>query len=157
MKRLYWMITGTLVAGTLDIVYAIVMASLKGVRPTSVPQAIAAGILGKEAFRGGVPTMLLGLGLHFFIIAVMAAVFYLAVRLLPVLARHIVAAGLVYGIGLYIVMTYIVLPLSNFTQGHNPPVPPVLNLALAKALFAHMILVGLTIALATRQALKQTA
>ena len=57
---------GTLVVGALDLIDAIVFFGLRGVRPIRTFQSIAAGLLGRAAFQGGLATALLGAFLHFF-------------------------------------------------------------------------------------------
>ncbi len=84
----------------------------------------------------------------------MALVFYAIVKLVPFLAKHIVVTGLVYGVGLFFVMNYLVVPNSQFQHGKFPSFPPDLDFLTINALFCHIILVGLTIALFTRRALK---
>ncbi len=154
MSPIKWVLAGGLAAGALDITDAFIVFSLKGVKFLSITQAITAGLIGNSAFKGGVPTFLEGLALHFAMAVVMALVFYLIVRSVPVLAKNIVVAGLVYGLGLYFVMNYLVVPNSQFHHGQFPPFPPTLDLMTLNALFCHIILVGLTIALFTRQGLR---
>ena len=45
-----------LIAGTLDITDALVFYGLRGVPPVRLPQNIASGLLGRDAFQGGVGT-----------------------------------------------------------------------------------------------------
>jgi hypothetical protein len=137
---------GTAIAGTLDIVYAIVFYGLRGVAATRILQSVASGLLGAPAYRGGVPTALLGLALHFAIMFVVAALFVAAsVRLAP-LRRHAVAAGAAYGLAVYAVMNYIVLPLSAFPQRGGTPA----MLVVALGLLVHVALVGIPIALCAK-------
>ena len=65
---------GGLIAGTLDIADALIFHGVRGVAPWRILQAIASGLLGREAFTGGAWTATLGLGLHFFIATTVAAV-----------------------------------------------------------------------------------
>ena len=58
---------GTIVVGSLDAIDAIVFFGLRGVRPIRIFHSIAAGLLGRSAFQGGLATALLGAFLHFFI------------------------------------------------------------------------------------------
>jgi uncharacterized membrane protein YagU involved in acid resistance len=63
------------------------------------------------------------------------------------MTRRAVLAGLLYGICVYFVMNFVVLPLSAFpTQMTYTPVRMAINIV------AHMVLFGLPIALATRTA-----
>ena len=135
----------TLVAGVLDICSAFVLAYPKGVGPIRVLQGVAAGLLGREsAIKGGLATAGLGLAIHFFIAFVVASVFYLASRKLVFLTRHAVISGLLYGVAVYGVMYWIVMPLAY----------PVVNPSLSRDLTAigvHMSLIGLPIALIVRR------
>ena len=102
--------------GTLDILDALIFFGLRGAQPIRIFQSIAAGLLGRDAFRGGLVTALLGGVLHYFIAFVIVAVYFLASRSAPVLIRHAVALGMLYGIVVYFVMSYIVIPLSAANQ-----------------------------------------
>ncbi len=153
MRQVWTVILGGLIAGVLDIADTIIFFGMRGNKLLSIPQSIAAGLLGDEAYSGGIETVAMGLALHFAIAVVMALVFFTAVKLLPLLGRHALIAGAVYGVGLYLVMTYGVLPLSQFKMGHNPDFPPAVNPGLFNLLFAHIVLVGMTIGLFTKRAL----
>ncbi|QSX78667.1 hypothetical protein [Agrilutibacter solisilvae] len=136
-------------AGTFDIAYAISFAAWRGMPPEKLLQLVASGLLGSAAYDGGWNTALLGLGLHFLISLAAAAVFYtVARRWLPVLRTHPIEAGLAFGLGMFALMNFIVLPLSAFPH-------PVRFTALATGtnLASHLFLFGLPIALATRRAL----
>lgn len=76
---------GGLVAGTLDIADALLFNGARGVAPHRAMQAIASGLLGRDAFTGGAWTAGLGLGLHFVIAITAAAVYTLAALRTPVL------------------------------------------------------------------------
>jgi hypothetical protein len=106
---------GGLIAGTLDILAAFVNSGLRDVSPTRVLQAIASGLLGAGAFKGGFATAALGLVLHFFIATTATAVYYAASRKLNVLVDQAIVCGLAYGIPVYLVMNLVVLPLSAVT------------------------------------------
>ena len=129
----------TLVAGTLDILSACVYTLIAGHAPINMLKGLASAILGNEAVKGGVGVALVGLLLHFAIMAVMAAVFVLVADRLPVLKARWVLAGIAYGIGLWAVMNLIVLPLRFGPH-------PFKLLGLAEQFFSHIVLVGLPIA-----------
>ncbi len=137
---------GTLLVGSLDILDAIVFFAFRGVPPIRIFQSVAGGILGREAFRGGIPTALLGAGLHYFISFSIVAVYLAASRKLPILTRHAVTCGLLYGLVVYGVMNRIVVPLSAAS-------PPRFSIALLlNGLLAHTLLVGLPSAVVARAA-----
>ncbi len=73
---------------------------------------------GRASFAQGSRSAFLGLLLHFFIAFTVATVYILASRRLP-LSRHPFLYGTLYGIAVYCVMNYIVLPLSKAgPRGH---------------------------------------
>src|SRR5688572_14470479 len=75
---------GGLVAGTLDIVYAIGFWAIKaGVAPIRILQSIAAGVLGEASFNGGIGSAALGLVLHYLIMFAMVGVYFLLARRWP--------------------------------------------------------------------------
>ena len=137
---------GGLLAGLGDITFAFVVSGLNGVGPVRVLQSVAGGLLGRAAREGGLATAALGGALHFFIAFVAAAGYWLASRKLDVLVRRPVVCGLLYGAAVYVVMYFVVLPLSAiYFPLSRAPSSILLNSA------GHMLLVGLPIALAVRR------
>jgi uncharacterized membrane protein YagU involved in acid resistance len=132
-------VMATLVAGTLDILSACVYTLIAGRSPIDMLKGLASAILGDGAVKGGIGVALVGLLLHFAIMAVMVAFFVLAAARLPILKSRWLIAGAVYGIGLWAVMSLIVLPLRF---GWHPFTP----LGLAEQFFSHIVLVGIPIA-----------
>ena len=141
---------GGLIAGVLDIADALIFHGLRGVAPSRVLQAIASGLLGRDAFGGGPATAALGLGLHFFIALTAASVYVLASLRMPLLLRRPVRCGAAYGLVVYAVMQWVVLPLSAFRPG--PPVLAGIDWGRVNLLLAHVFCVGLPIALGARWA-----
>jgi uncharacterized membrane protein SirB2 len=117
----------TLLVGVLDISDALIFYGLRGVRPETLLQAIAAHALGRSAFGMGHRGAALGLMFHFFIAFCATTVFLLAARKLP-LGRHPWLYGTAFGVALYIVMNYIVLPLTRVPPSSAfPPLVPFIN------------------------------
>jgi uncharacterized membrane protein YagU involved in acid resistance len=111
--RVKVLIVGGLVVGALDFLDAVVFFGLRsGTTPVRIGQSIAAGIEGRAAFSGGLPSAALGVLLHFFIAFVIVFVYYFASRAIPALTAHPIMCGAAYGVGAYCVMNYIVIPLS---------------------------------------------
>ena len=137
---------GGFIAGVLDITDAIVFYYLRGVSPITILQSIASGLLGAEAFQGGARTAILGLFLHFVIAFGAATVFYLASLRVRALWRYPLIAGAAYGLIVYAVMNFVVLPLSAFAVRPFQINAPFFNL-----IFAHIVCVGWPIALAARR------
>jgi hypothetical protein len=137
---------GGLVVGVLDILDAFIFFGIRGVGPERILHSIAAGLLGREAaVAGGIPTALLGLLLHFVIATGIAATCYLASRWIPLLVRHPVFTGMLYGIAVFFVMQLVVVPLSATAGGGGLPSGAVLVNGLA----IHALGVGLPAALVT--------
>lgn len=141
-------VAGGLVAGVLDALDAIIAFKwVLGFDPVPIYQFVASGALGPAAFTGGLPAAALGLAIHFAIAVSAAAVFTLAsVRWRALVARPAVT-GAAFGIGVYLVMNHVVIPLSKI-----PASPFSLPLAL-NGVIGHALLVGLPIAYAARRAL----
>ena len=133
------------VAGVLDITYVFVVFGYRDGIAERVLQGIAAGLIGRDAAKaGGLGTAALGLGLHFVIALGAAATFYALSRRLRLLVRYWPIAGLLYGAAVWLFMNLVVLPLDA-----NPPkVFP--SPQWTKILIAHLICVGLPIALVVR-------
>lgn len=141
---------GGLVVGILDALFAFTFYGLiLGVKPLRIFQSVAAGLLGSEAFSGGVKTFLLGLLLHFVVASCIATVYYLASMKLPILLHHAVVSGLIYGMIAYLGMKFVVTPLSAI--GPRPMPRPSIFLT---EIIGHAFLVGLPIALLARRSAK---
>ena len=136
-----------IVGATCDIVYAILFYGWKGVPAERLLQSVASGLLGKASFDGGWATAALGLALHYAIVVVAAALFFTVARRWAWLRDEPVTAGLLYGVAIYGVMNFVVLPLSAYPFTMTFPL-----LMTATGLLVHMVGVGLPISLITRRA-----
>ena len=125
---------GGLAAGTLDLTQAVILFSKK------VPLAIAAGLLGPQAFHGGAATYILGVLLHFFIACSAAAIYFAVSRKLGFLTEHPLVCGLFFGAAVELVMRLVVLPLSALHA-----MGPYTYSELVLGLLVHMVIVGLPI------------
>ena len=132
----------TAVAGTLDILSAFVFAGMAGMMPADVLVYVASGPFGDAVHIGGAGWALVGLAVHFAIMACMATAYMLAASRIPALARHPIPAGLAYGLLLWLIMYWMVKPL----RWPDAPLPHT-AWGIGNALFSHCILVGLPIAL----------
>lgn len=147
-NRLGFVLAGGLVAGALDIAYACTFWALKaGVPVQRILQSVAAGLLGKASFEGGGATAALGLGLHYFIALSMSLAYYLVARRQPLLSQRPLLCGAGYGLLLYVVMNYAVVPLSAAGPGSKDP------LWITLSIVVHALLIGTPIALFARRAL----
>ena len=160
---------GGLIAGALDIIYAFIvygplataLGIAPGVSPIDVLQSVYGGWVGRDAaMAGGTTAAILGACTHFGIAMVMAAVY--AVLFARPGASNPILWGFIYGLILFFVMNYVVVPLSAAADGHftnggdaaeriqaaanralqfkHPPL-------LAGTVFTHTVLVGIPIAL----------
>lgn len=142
-------LAAVLVVGVLDISSAFVIWWQRGVGARRGLQGIAAGLLGAKSYDGGLLTTAFGLALHFFVALVVVSIFYLASRRIEFLVIHPVVSGVLYGIGVYIVMYWFVLPTVFPTFRHRLG-----NELLAVAI--HISLIGLPCALIVRRYSQQT-
>jgi len=147
MRRFAWIIAGGLLIGTLDAIYAVVFWGLRGAAPIRIFQGIAAGLLGRDAaFRGGIRTEALGLGLHYLIAFAIVVVYFVASRFWPALLNRPITYGAIYGVLVYIFMNYIVIPLSATRR------PPFLLSWVVCSVIVHAFLIGAPAALFARKA-----
>jgi hypothetical protein len=138
-------ILATLIAGTLDILSAFLWTGMEGGTPGQVLQSVASGPFGdsmREDSRG-IP---LGLLVHFAIMLAMAAAYVLIAPRFPILMRQWLVAGVLYGLLLWLIMYWIVLPLR---WGMSPPSEAP---AIARQLISHCLLTGIPIAWITARA-----
>jgi hypothetical protein len=133
---------GGAIAGVTDILDPIIFFHFRNGSAIVVLQAVASGLLGHAAFSGGVRTALLGLAIHFCIAFFWATVFVLAARVLPFLSEYPIRSGLLFGVIVYGVMNYLVLPLSRVAPS-NPRMAVRIN-----GILAILFLVGVPISLA---------
>ena len=147
-------VAGMLTVAVLDILEPIIFYGFRGVAPIRIFQSVASGLLGREAaYRGGIGSAMLGGALHLFIASVVVLVYWIASRQIPVLTKRPLLCGVLYGLGVYVVMTFVVIPLSAIDGGvHIPAMPALLN-----GIFAHIVCVGPPAAFAARAARRVTA
>lgn len=122
-------------AGTVDIGAA---SLINGIGPMIILRAIASGLLGRAAFHGGLAVSLLGLLLQWAMSLLIAAIFVMASRRLGWMRRRWVAAGLAYGGVIFVVMEYVVVPLSAAMHPHFTAVSLLENV-LAMLLFGLIV------------------
>jgi hypothetical protein len=133
----------TAVAGTLDILFAMIMTVFFGREIGGMLRYVASGPF-PQATEMGEGGAILGLLVHFALMAIMAAAYvWFAGSRREHLIKMPVRAGIAYGIITYVVMNLIVVPLR-----FNTPLPPSTR-SIVTQLFAHIVLVGIPIALIT--------
>lgn len=146
-------IAGGVVAGVIDIAFACAFWAIKaGVRPSRIFQSVAAGLLGRQAAAaGGASTAALGLALHFFIALTVAVVYYWAARYAEPLWRRPWVYGSLYGVAVFGVMHYVVVPLSAAGTGGVAPFDLVWD---GLSMVVHAFGIGVPVALAARAAVR---
>jgi uncharacterized membrane protein len=140
-----------LVAGTLDITENLVFNQLRGITPWKVFQYIASGLIGREAFQSGWASALLGVALHYVIALIWTGVFYVVARKFAIVMRRPVWSGLLYGGVVYLIMNFIVVPLSGVPH----PLRPITLVSRINAVLALLLCIGLAISLLMRRTLFQ--
>lgn len=130
----------TLVAGTLDILFAMLLTTIYGRDIGNMLRFVGSGPF-PAATEMGAAGAALGLLTHFALMAIMAAAFVLAARSQPSLLDKPIQWGIIYGLITYAIMNWIVVPLR-----FDAPLPTK-PISIATQLFAHIVLVGLPIAL----------
>jgi hypothetical protein len=130
-------LVGGTAAGLVDIFAAAVINHLG---PGVILQAIASGLLGAASFRAGAASIALGLGLQIAMSLVIAAIYGAASLRLPALVRRPAVFGALYGVGVFIVMNLVVVPLSA------APMHPKITAAFVLTNLAAMIVFGLIVA-----------
>jgi len=140
-------IAATLLCGTLDIVFAAVLTLMRGRHIGDMLRFVASGPFPNAPGmgRGGA---VLGLVVHYSLMAIMVAVFAFAARRLPKLLDKPLLSGIGYGL-----LTYVVLDLIVITLRFPAAWPPA-TLSIATQLFAHIVLVGLPTAYIARRYLR---
>jgi hypothetical protein len=122
------------IAGVIDIGAA---SAINGfINPLAICKFIAGGLIGLKAARaGGMEIAALGLALQVGMGILIALIYNIGAMVLPALRRLWLPAGLAFGVGIYFVMEYVVVPFSMI--GRSPPLA--LNLSLLLNLLAMML------------------
>jgi hypothetical protein len=141
-------LVATLVCGTLDILFAVILTLMRGREPAAMLRFVASGPF-PQATDWGAAGSALGLAVHFALMAIMVAGFVTAARNRPAIVSQPLLWGLVFGLITYAVMNLIVVPL------RFPAAWPPKALSIGTQLFAHIVLVGWPAAFITRHYLRR--
>ena len=137
----------TAISGTLDILFAMILTLFFGREIGNMLRYVGSGPF-PAAMDMGTGGAILGLVVHFALMAIMAAAFMLIARERPRLMQSPVMAGIGYGLITYAIMNLVVVPLR-----FDAPLPPS-ALSIATQLFAHICLVGIPMAVVAARYLK---
>ena len=94
-------------------------------------------MLGPDSLKGGYPTALLGIILHFVVATCIVSVYMIASRWISVLRRNTVLCGIVFGVIAFFVMNRVVVPLTRI--GPRPFAWSAFNIG---GLLVHALLIG---------------
>ena len=109
--QVFW---GGLLIAVGDIAFAIsVWFNWDSAGLTRVFQSIAVGVLGKASFEGGVSSAVLGAVLHLFMATMFVLVYTLVGQRKPGLLHRPLVYGPLYGVLMYVIMNFVVMPLSR--------------------------------------------
>jgi hypothetical protein len=111
-----------------------------------MPIGIAGGLVGAAGRHVSAGQYILGLCIHYFIAFSAATVYCLASRKLDFLREHFLVCGIFYGIGFFLFMQLVVLPLSAYHA-----MGPYQYRGLVQGVLAHMFLIGLPISASLRK------
>jgi hypothetical protein len=136
-----------LIAGTLDIGENIVFNAFRHITAWQIFQYIASGLTGRWAFHAGVASVALGIAIHYTIALTWTAIYFAASRRATALLRRPVVCGLAYGAVVYLVMNFVVLPLTRVP--HSSAAVSVASRV--SGVLALLFCIGLTIAVLVRR------
>jgi uncharacterized membrane protein YagU involved in acid resistance len=134
---------GGLIAGAVDIAAASLISDRN---PALIAQTIAGGLLANATFNGGVQTVVLGTVLQEAMAILIAAIYVFLSGLLSGLQRRWITSGIAYGVIIFFVMNYVVVPLSAWKA------KPHFTFARFAENLAAMLLFGLIVTFFSRRA-----
>ncbi len=133
-------VTGGLVAGSVDIGSA---ALIYHASPLLIMRAIAGGLLGPRALGMGLAVSLLGLALQWTMSILIAGIYCAVLPLLPPRLRSsMLLTGCGCGLVVFVVMEYVVVPMSALHRWPHATLPWLVENLLAMAVFG-CILAGI--------------
>ena len=146
MQRSIWkpIIFATLLCGTLDILFAMILTLWRGKQIDGMLRFVASGPFPSATDMGAAGSAL-GLAVHFTLMAIMVTVFVISARALPWLLDRPWLSGLIYGLVTYAILDLVVVPM------RFPAAWPPSTLSITTQLFAHIVLVGLPTAYIARR------
>jgi len=137
----------TLVSGTLDILFAMILTVAFGRHIPDMLRFVASGPFPAATEMGG-GGAILGLVVHFALMAIMAAIFVAVVRARPALLDTPWRTALAWGVITYFAMNWLVVPLR-----FHSPLPPK-TLSIVTQAFAHLVLVAIPMTFIARRYLR---
>jgi len=136
-------VLATILCGTLDILLATGLTLMRGREPAAMLRFVASGPF-PGATEWGDAGSVLGLIVHFTLMAIMVGAFVIAARNFASLLDRPLVSAIAYGLVTYGVMNLLVVPL------RFPAAWPPSGLSIGTQLFAHVVLVALPTVLIAR-------
>jgi len=128
---------GGLTIGIMDGLAASINAGIRGVTPDMVFHYVASALIGREAsYNGGIPTVLMGILMHFCVAFGAATGYYILSRLNPGILRYPFISGPLYGVFVYFFMGWLIIPVTA------APKLPFSVAGMLTGIFVHIICVG---------------
>lgn len=137
----------TAISGTLDILFAMILTLAFERQIPAMLRTVASGPF-PAATDWGSGGAVLGLVVHFALMAIMATIFMLIVRARPVLLDTPWLTALAFGVFTYFAMNWAIVPLRFHT-----PLPPK-TISIVTQLFAHLVLVSFVFVLVAKRTLE---
>ena len=137
----------TAVCGVLDILFAVLLTLWRGREPAAMLRFVASGPF-SAATDWGTLGSILGLVVHFTLMAIIVGAFVYAARNYPIVLDQPLLSGAAFALVTYVAMNLIVVPL------RFPAAWPPKALSIGTQLFAHVFLVALPTVLITRRFLR---
>jgi hypothetical protein len=105
-----------LLTGTLDAIAAILISHR--IPPAVIFRFIASGWFGRQALSGGTGMVLWGLIFHYIIAAIFSVTLFLVYPGMARIFKNKYLTGLVCGMLIWLIMNFMVLPLTNIPKSH---------------------------------------
>jgi hypothetical protein len=139
-----------LAGGALDFAAASIIYPIAypGLTVERIWQSVAEGVLGKASYEGGMNSVLIGAGFHFFIALCAGIVLALVMSRAQIFQKLWPVSGAIYGVAMYYFMQLVVIPMSMI-----PPRNPDMK-SIAIGLGIHVFIFGIPSALVARTILK---
>ena len=136
-----------LIVGVLDALAAMTHAyALRGAPPAAVWRYVASAVFGKSAGAGGPEMVVWGLLFHLTVAIGWTALFFVAYPRIRFLSANMVVAGLAYGLFVWLMMNFVVVPLTRITTG-----PFQLTTGAILMILIHLFVIGVPISYLARR------
>ena len=145
------LVPGILVAGSivgaLDALAAVTHAYvLRGTPPAAVWRYVASAVFGKSAGSGGAEMVAWGLLFHLTVAIGWTGLFFVAYPRIRFLSANMIVAGIAYGLFVWLMMNFVVVPLTHITMG-----PIRLTTGTVLMILIHLFVIGVPISCLARR------